>query len=420
MKTTKYTFHLCLFTFAFFTATFAQLETKKENSKTSGSDKTTSQRNSTNGINGINGIQAVGDKIIIRNQSDTEILNITEESNSAASIYFYDKNDFFAPGKKLVNDGGNLYWGSDQLGVAGSAGGWTDAGSQIYNSTLTDRVGIGTNNPSSKLSVGGNGSALYSIFGSNSAANAVAIYGSGSGNAGKGVYGYSSAADGRGIVGQTTGYRGRAVYGVATSSSQSGINHYGGYFEAIGSQGTALYAEAINGQGIYSRAGYLAGYFTSDGNFSKTVEISNNAPNGTALLAVGYEAAIFGGKVQIVGSLKTEGPVDLGSGGTPFLEIREITGTNGNGVAPQLPVGWTGAKTRLLSLEMKFGTSDEWVSLGFYIDDCTGAIFSPGHGERAVSLVFTEPNGRGLNIFYPLCGDIFDNSPWRAVIMRMP
>ncbi len=421
MKTTKYTFHLCLFTFAFFTATFAQLETKKENSKTSGSDKTTSQRNSTNGINGI---QAVGDKIIIRNQSDTEILNITEESNSAASIYFYDKNDFFAPGKKLVNDGGNLYWGSDQLGVAGSAGGWTDAGSQIYNSTLTDRVGIGTSNPLSKLSVGGNGSALYSIFGSNSSSSGVGIYGSGSGAFGTGVQGFSSASDGKGIVGYTTGYSGRAVYGESSTSSQFDKN-YGGYFKATGKYGIGVYAEVIgtNGTGIIGKASSpqsFAAEFYNTGDNSTSVYIENPAPNGTALLANGTRAALFGGEVKIVGSLKTEGPVDLGLGGTPFLEIREITGTNGNGVAPQLPVGWTGAKTRLLSLEMKFGTSDEWVSLGFYIDDCTGAIFSPGHGERTVSLVFTEPNGRGLNIFYPLCGDIFDNSPWRAIIMRMP
>lgn len=436
MKTTKYTFaspkkwwaSILLLSFVFFTSTFAQVEEKPEAKVDEETEvnKPNSQRNSRNHQDKTDGIQAVNDQIIISNESNVPILHIIEESNSAASILFYDKSNFSGPFKKLANIGGDLYWGSDQLGVAGSAGGWTDAGSQIYNSTLTDRVGIGTNNPSSKLSVGGNGSSLYSIFGSNSATSGVGIYGSGSGSFGTGVQGFSSAADGKGIVGYTTGYSGRAVYGESSTTSQFDKN-YGGYFKATGKYGIGVYAEVIgtNGTGIIGKASSpqsFAAEFYNTGDNSTSVYIENPAPNGTALLASGTRAALFGGEVQIAGSLKIEGEVTIGSSGAPFLEIREITGTNGNGVAPQLPVGWTGAKTRLLSLEMKYGTSDEWVSLGFYIDDCSLAIFDGNHGERAVSVVFTEPNGRGLRILYPRCGDsdIFDHSPWRAVIMRMP
>jgi len=429
MKTIKLNIFLYTFAFLLFTCSlsFAQVEEKPEakvDEKTE-VNKPNSQRNSRNHQDKTDGIQAVNDQIIISNESNVPILHIIEETNSAASILFYDKNDFSQPGKRLVNDGGNLYWGNNQLGVAGSAGGWTDAGLQIYNSTLTDRVGIGTNNPSSKLSVGGNGSPLYSIFGSNSSASAVAIYGSGSGSFGTGVQGYSSAADGRGIVGQTTGYRGRAVYGVASTTSQFDRN-YGGYFEANGKYGIGVYAEVIgtNGTGIIGKASSpqsFAAEFYNTGDNSTSVYIENPAPNGTALLASGSRAALFGGEVQIAGSLKTEGPVDLGLGGTPFLEIREITGTTGTNefattYPDGLPLGWIGDKTRLLSLEIKSGT--RWYSIGFWqIDGCGALGFDDG--EATISAHF-EATGRGLTVVYPRCNDQFENAPWRAVIMKMP
>ena len=64
-------------------------------------------------------------------------------------------------GTKLYNYGGNLFWGSNQLGLAGSAGGWTDGGSSIYNTTLTDKVGIGTASPSANLHVSGDDGVLF-------------------------------------------------------------------------------------------------------------------------------------------------------------------------------------------------------------------------------------------------------------------
>ena len=47
--------------------------------------------------------------------------------------------------------GSVLYWGSTALGSSGSAGGWTNITGKVYNTTLTDKVGIGTNNPLSVL-----------------------------------------------------------------------------------------------------------------------------------------------------------------------------------------------------------------------------------------------------------------------------
>ncbi len=57
-------------------------------------------------------------------------------------------------GNKLYNYGGNLYWGSNQLGLAGTSG-WTRNAGHIYPTNLTDFVGIGTNSPAKNLHVKG-------------------------------------------------------------------------------------------------------------------------------------------------------------------------------------------------------------------------------------------------------------------------
>jgi hypothetical protein len=54
---------------------------------------------------------------------------------------------------KLYNVGGALYWNGAALGMAGSAGGWTDGGANVYLTTSTDKVGIGTSTPEFKLSL---------------------------------------------------------------------------------------------------------------------------------------------------------------------------------------------------------------------------------------------------------------------------
>ena len=47
----------------------------------------------------------------------------------------------------MYNQGGFLYWNGNELGTTGSAGGWTDGGSNVYTTTDGDNVGIGTNSP---------------------------------------------------------------------------------------------------------------------------------------------------------------------------------------------------------------------------------------------------------------------------------
>lgn len=56
---------------------------------------------------------------------------------------------------KLYNLNGVLIWNGDTLGTAGSAGGWTDGGTDVYLTTTEDNVGIGTTSPGHKLDVRG-------------------------------------------------------------------------------------------------------------------------------------------------------------------------------------------------------------------------------------------------------------------------
>lgn len=56
---------------------------------------------------------------------------------------------------KLYNVSGTLYWNGSAIGIAGSAGGWTDGGSVVYTSNTTDSVAIGMSAPSALLHVNG-------------------------------------------------------------------------------------------------------------------------------------------------------------------------------------------------------------------------------------------------------------------------
>lgn len=82
--------------------------------------------------------------------SPNTLLQVVDEGTSG-SVILPPLSSITDPAGKLYNLGSVLYWGSTALGSSGSAGGWTNTTGKIFNTTLTDKVGIGTNNPLSVL-----------------------------------------------------------------------------------------------------------------------------------------------------------------------------------------------------------------------------------------------------------------------------
>ena len=109
-------------------------------------------------------------------------------------------------------------------------------------------------------------------------------------------------------------------------------------------------------------------------------------------------------------NLDVNGDVILGESGTRFMEIQEITGTTGSlgdvtDYSNGLPEGWTGAKTRLLSLEILYN-GGHWYAMGFE------------NTEGKIAARF-EDTSREFTVYFPGQPQ-FRNQPWRAMIMRMP
>ena len=111
----------------------------------------------------------LGQTVNINDGSTNTLLQIVDEG-SAGSLKLPNVGTTIDD-IKLYNNGGNLYWGLNQIGFAGSAGGWTHNGTSIYNTTLTDKVGIGVNNPTRPLSFNNQYGDKISIWGPNSFGN---------------------------------------------------------------------------------------------------------------------------------------------------------------------------------------------------------------------------------------------------------
>jgi len=134
-------------------------------------------------------------------------------------------------------------------------------------------VGIGTSNPLSKLSVGGDGNSDYTIFGESTLARGRGVYGLASGDSGIAVYGRASALGNvvnRGGYFAAAGDRGVGVFGQGATgvngytSSEAGVGVYGysrntgttvnwgGYFRCDGENGKGVYgsAQGESGKGV--------------------------------------------------------------------------------------------------------------------------------------------------------------------------
>lgn len=313
----------------------------------------------------INSTEATDDQILFKNETGNPILTITDEGNNAGSVTLPPLSSIGTSSNKLYNIGGSLYWNGSALGTSGSAGGWTDAGSVIYNTALTDKVGIGTSTPQSLLSVGSNGNSGTTIYGLSSNSGGYAIAGIASGGSGHGVYGEASNA------GEETNYAGyfnclgpngygvyslglsRGVYGKA--SSTTGGANYGGYFSAAGTNGRGVHGEATNIGDVYNYGGYFissgekgAGVFASGLNKGIYAEASktNNAINyGGYFVAKGdfgyglYSSAPYYGSYSVASNndgigVYGEAPLAGGNfsatGPSGKGVIGEVTGSSGS------------------------------------------------------------------------------------------
>ncbi len=105
--------------------------------------------------------------------------------------------------------------------------------------------------------------------------------------------------------------------------------------------------------------------------------------------------------------ITSEGNLKLGTGGSQFVEIKEITGTtNASGYATQIPLpeGYTSENTRVLSIEFK-NTANNWLAelhrfsddniLRYYIGGTNITIYHPDHPSS-------------------------HNRPVRIILMKMP
>jgi len=96
---------------------------------------------------------SIAQKMTVKD-SDTHILMEVNDEGLTGSISLPAGAEPDDTSAKLYNMGDKLYWNGSELGTAGSAGGWTDSGTDVCLATESDMVGIGTGSPQAKLNVG--------------------------------------------------------------------------------------------------------------------------------------------------------------------------------------------------------------------------------------------------------------------------
>jgi hypothetical protein len=94
-------------------------------------------------------------QMTVKDSNDNVLMNV-EDEGTQGSIGLSRFAAESAPAivtDKLYNVAGTLYWNGVALGSTASAGGWTDSGANVCLSNSTDRVGIGTTEPSYELHI---------------------------------------------------------------------------------------------------------------------------------------------------------------------------------------------------------------------------------------------------------------------------
>ena len=89
----------------------------------------------------------------VRDSDSYILIQINDEGDAGGSITIPDATEVLYTDDKLYNIDSKLYWEGNELGMVAAAGGWTDVGTDVYLTTGTDEVGIGTETPQGALDV---------------------------------------------------------------------------------------------------------------------------------------------------------------------------------------------------------------------------------------------------------------------------
>ena len=91
----------------------------------------------------------------VKDSDGHTMIQISDEGDNGGSIILPDAVTVSPTSEKLYNKGGKLYWENTELGAAAivTPSGWTDDGTEVYLTTGTDQVGIGTETPDGALDI---------------------------------------------------------------------------------------------------------------------------------------------------------------------------------------------------------------------------------------------------------------------------
>lgn len=222
-------------------------------------------------------------------------------------------------------------------------------------------MGIGTSNPQSFLSVGGNGNINAAISGLSDASHSIGVYGEGISDYDYGVFGVAEGSHGTAILGManngaTAGYFwGKVVIyegnltidgnvGIGTTSIPSVKLSLG---TDINTKKLALW----DGENDFYGFGVAVGRITFFTNNTEKMTIKDNGN-------VGINTTNPQAKLEVIGSVK------VGASGIKFSELYEITGKTGTNYRTDIsyPTGYTQSNTRIISYEVVDFTGPNWVS----------------------------------------------------------
>ncbi|MCB0749205.1 MAG: hypothetical protein KDC90_17215, partial [Ignavibacteriae bacterium] len=207
-------------------------------------------------------------------------------------------------------------------------------------SVLTDKIGIGTSNPLSPLSVGSDGNSNYTIYGWNTIANGVGVYGRAT-NSGFSLGGLfvSASDDGVGVLAASIG-NGNGLYGKAEGNGHGIFAQAWGSGEGVLSinegtgnglsgiaknDGIGVFAKAEgNGEGVHTES-----YGSQVAIHAKAFDTGNNNNHGGYFESLGSKAnGIFAKANGNDGS----GIYATASGDNGNGVVGRATGSNGTGV----------------------------------------------------------------------------------------